>query len=157
MYCPKCGSGEQTPESYCRQCGQYLPDLDKPAKKKQSPSDHVKANTFLSLLTVLVSFTLAFLLYYFYLGRADTSPLIYVTAGFLLAIGFWNIQAFWRSILLRKHLRPHRSTELSTTEIKGKDSSDAGRLPEADFEDLGLSSVTDSTTRKLHILSKAKK
>lgn len=125
-------------------------------QKKQSPSDHLKANTFLSLLTVVVSFTLAFL-YYFYLGRADTSPLIYVTAGFLTAIGFWNIQAFWRSLLLRKHLRPQRKTKLTDTEIDGKDFNAAGRLSEPDFEDLAPASVTDRTTRKLHVLPKSKK
>lgn len=27
MFCPKCGKGEQTPDSYCRSCGEFLPDF----------------------------------------------------------------------------------------------------------------------------------
>ena len=27
MFCSKCGGADQTPDSYCRQCGEWLPDL----------------------------------------------------------------------------------------------------------------------------------
>lgn len=27
MFCPRCGVADQTPDSYCRQCGEWLPDL----------------------------------------------------------------------------------------------------------------------------------
>lgn len=28
MFCPKCGAGGQSTESYCKRCGEWLPDLD---------------------------------------------------------------------------------------------------------------------------------
>lgn len=27
MFCPKCGADGQTADSYCKRCGQWLPDL----------------------------------------------------------------------------------------------------------------------------------
>jgi uncharacterized membrane protein YvbJ len=28
MFCPKCGADDQGAESYCKRCGEWLPDLD---------------------------------------------------------------------------------------------------------------------------------
>ena len=28
MFCPKCGAGGQSAESYCKRCGEWLLDLD---------------------------------------------------------------------------------------------------------------------------------
>ena len=28
MFCPKCGADGQSAESYCKRCGEWLPDLD---------------------------------------------------------------------------------------------------------------------------------
>ena len=46
MFCPKCGKSEQSPETYCRQCGNYLQDYTKPAKRENTPEQHLKANIF---------------------------------------------------------------------------------------------------------------
>ena len=105
MYCAKCGKPDQKPESFCRRCGTYLPDPSKPYKKERPPDEHLKANTVLSALTIVASFTLAALLYIFLAFRPDTPILIYVTAGFLLAIGGWHIQTLIRTTMLRKQLK----------------------------------------------------
>lgn len=34
MFCPKCGADNQSAESYCRNCGKWLPDIDALAKRK---------------------------------------------------------------------------------------------------------------------------
>jgi len=34
MYCPKCGTNDQLAESYCRHCGEWLPDLNALARRK---------------------------------------------------------------------------------------------------------------------------
>ncbi|MGH9970340.1 MAG: hypothetical protein ACREBG_21465, partial [Pyrinomonadaceae bacterium] len=78
MFCPRCGKAEQLPESYCRQCGLFLPDLSKPVKRERPPEEHLKANTVLNLLTIIVSFTLSILLYALLGFRSSTHPLIYV-------------------------------------------------------------------------------
>jgi len=156
MFCPKCGKADQSPETYCRQCGNYLPDYEKSVKKKVKPEDHLNANLFLNLLTAITSLTLAILLYSIFLGKQDTPVIIYVTAGFLTAMTAWQVQTFWRTILLRKHFKKNKNIEQSSAEIQTdppylepKPTNEF--LPEADFKDYVPASVVEKTTRKLKV------
>ena len=144
MFCPKCGKSEQTPESYCRKCGVFLPDLSKPLKKSQTPEEHVKINTVLSAMTVVASFTLAILLYSMLAFRPDTHWLIYMTAGLLIAIGGWHIQSLWRTHQLRKHFKKNQRPP----EIEGVAAKTGNLLQQADFENV-IPTVTDHTTKLL--------
>ena len=85
MFCPKCGNADQAPETYCRQCGLFLPDIDKAVKKEAPAEENIKVNTVLSMMTVITCFVLATLLYSILGFRPDTHPLIYATAGLLIA------------------------------------------------------------------------
>jgi uncharacterized membrane protein YvbJ len=42
MFCPKCGNPNQRPETFCCQCGIFLPDYDKLRRKETSPEEHLK-------------------------------------------------------------------------------------------------------------------
>lgn len=148
MFCPKCGNANQTENTYCRQCGTFLLDLDQPGKKKATPEEHLKANTVLNFLTAGTSLTLAILLYYFFLGKENTHPIIYVTAGFLLAIFGWQVQIIIRTFQLKKHFKKRQNQVQSETSefesIKTKE-----LLNEADFSSAVPPSVTERTTRHL--------
>lgn len=146
MFCPTCGKSDQTPETFCRQCGNFLPDIDKSAKKRQTPEDHLKANTFLGFISIIVSFSLAIALYSIFLPRNDTHWVIYLTAGFLIAIGAWQIQLLWRTLLLKKHFkknRPQDAPTLPAERITGK------MLEKANLDDIVPPSITEQTTRNL--------
>ena len=151
MFCPRCGKAEQLPETYCRQCGLFLRDISKPVKRELPPEDHLKANTVLNSMTIIVSFTLSFLLFAVEPGK---HPLIYVTAGLLIAIGAWHIQTLIRTQKLKKQWK--RRTPL--TEIQApspktqpaiKSASTARLLDQADFAETVPASVTENTTRHL--------
>ncbi|MEQ1607153.1 MAG: hypothetical protein ABL999_19990 [Pyrinomonadaceae bacterium] len=146
MFCPKCGKSEQTPETYCRQCGIFLPDLSKPINKVQTPEDHVKANLILNAMTVVTCFTLAILLYTIVAFRPDTHWLIYLTAGLLIAMGCWHTQTLWRSILLKRHFNKQRRDSEATVELTA---TTERLLNRQHFEDFVPASVTDKTTRHL--------
>jgi hypothetical protein len=161
MFCPRCGKAEQLPESYCRQCGFFLPDLSKPLKREIPPEEHLKANTVLNSLTVIVSFTLSILLFAFFGSRWDTHPLIYVTAGLLIAIGAWHIQTLIRTQQLKKQWKRRASlTEIQAalpdTQPEFKSSSTGKLLDQADFENTVPASVTENTTRHLAERSQSK-
>ena len=113
MFCPKCGQADQTAETYCRQCGTFLPDLSKPVKRESPPEENIKVNSVLSMMTVIVSFTLAILLYSFLGFRENTHPMIYVTAGLLIAMGAWHIQTFIRTRRLKRQWK-QRSVNTDT-------------------------------------------
>lgn len=145
MFCPKCGNADQSPETYCRQCGTFLPDLTNPLKGRIKPEEHVKVNLVFSAMTVVACFTMAIMLYSILGFRADTHWLIYAGAGLLTAMGCWHTQTLWRSILLRRHFKkakPVNEIE-SGTAVTGK------LLDEANFENMVPASVTDHTTKHL--------
>lgn len=151
MFCPKCGKADQVEETYCRQCGVFLPDLTKAVKREASPEENLKVNTVLTLMTVIVCFSLALLLYIFLGFRPETPILIYLTAGLLIAMGGWHIQTFIRTRQLRRQWkRGHRPIETGegkpATQVTG---SDAKQLEQADMHDAVPASVTESTTRHL--------
>ncbi|MCM3874701.1 MAG: hypothetical protein ND895_28745 [Pyrinomonadaceae bacterium] len=154
MFCPRCGKAEQLPETYCRQCGFFLPDLSKLVKRELPPEDHLKANAVLSALTVSVSLTLSILLFAILGFRSDTHPLVYATAGLLLAITGWHIQTLIRTQKLKKQWKRRASlTEIETalpqTPAAFEAASTGKLLDQADFADAIPVSVTENTTRHL--------
>jgi hypothetical protein len=151
MYCPRCGKAEQAPETFCRQCGLFLPDLSKPAKRELPPEDHLKANTVLNALTIIVSFTLSILLF---AVVPDKHPLIYVTAGLLIAIGAWHIQTFIRIQKLKEQWKRRAPLSdigagLPETEPAFTSAPTAKPLDQGDFANKVPASVTENTTRDL--------
>ena len=151
MFCPKCGKAEQLPESYCRQCGLFLPDLSKLDKRELPPEDHLKANAFLSGMTIITSFTLSILLF---AVEPGTHPLIYVTAGLLIGIGAWHIQSLIRTQKLKKQWKRRAPLTESEAALPGTqpafESASTGKLlDQADFANTLPASVTENTTRHL--------
>ena len=153
MFCPRCGKAEQVAEGYCRQCGFYLPDLSK-SSKRGAPEEHLKANTVLSVLTIITCFTLAFLLFLIMGFRSFTHPLVYVTAGLLIAMGGWHIQTLIRTLMLKNQWKRRVPlTEVPPTSIEAQPTFKSGTtgklLDETNFENAVPVSVTENTTRHL--------
>src|SRR5262245_12262751 len=150
MFCPRCGKADQVPESYCRQCGFYLPDLSKSLKRVSPPEEHLKANTILSVMTVVASFTLSLLLFLILGFRSFTHPLIYATAGILLAIGGWHIQTLIRTMLLKKQWKRRVPlAEAQATPLEFKSVATGKLLDHPNLDGAIPASVTEHTTRHL--------
>ena len=151
MFCPKCGKPDQMPETYCRQCGLYLLDFSKPLKRESPPEEHLKANTVLSVMTIVASFTLSFLLFLVLGFRSFTHPLIYATAGILLAIGGWHIQTLIRTIMLKKQWKRRVPLNAIQAETPAafKSTPTAKLLEQSDLAGAIPVSVTEHTTRHL--------
>ena len=163
MFCQKCGKGEQTPESYCRACGEWLPDLSKRGRRSfggDSPEESLKIALYLSGITTIVALVLAILLYANYLGEPDVPRLIYATAAFLLAIAGWQASNFYVGMKLRRNFVRRRAgdSDGGTNELKAAPNA---ALPAADtskFVYRTPGSVTENTTELLQpILSKGEK
>ncbi len=145
MFCPNCGKAEHTPNSYCRHCGEFLPDFDKLEKREISPEEHLRANSILNIMTAVVSLTLAILLYINFLGAENTPVLIYITAGFLTAMFAWQVQIFIRSLILKKQIiLPKRDeTKVELKSVKND------LLNEADFSENIPAGIGEFTTKNL--------
>jgi hypothetical protein len=156
MFCPKCGNADQKPETYCRQCGTFLPDFEKNTKKSITPEEHLKANSVLSLMTAVASLTLAILLYSFFLNKENVPVIIYVTAGFLVAMCAWQIQTFWRTLLLKKHFKQPKNNLTEEIKLIEKDSLSGINaqtnklLEEPDFKNIVVPpGIIEETTKTL--------
>lgn len=147
MYCPKCGQSDQTAESFCRRCGLLLPDLSKPVKTGSTPLDHISANTALSSMTIAASLILATLHFLILAFKPDTHPLIYATAGLLIAMAAWHVQSLWRSLLLRKHFKKNEEARLAS--LNDTQNETQNLLDPADFSGVVPGSVVERTTRDL--------
>ncbi len=152
MFCPNCGKSDQRVETFCRQCGLFLPDFDNVKPREIPPEEHLKANSLLNIMTAVASLTLAILLHVYFYGRENTPVIIYITAGFLTAMFAWQAQVFWRNLKLKKHFKKReaiagRKQETETPTLESKPTNEL--LPEADFKDHVPASVIEKTTRKL--------
>ena len=149
MFCPKCGKSEQQENTYCRNCGTFLPDFTNEGKRRISPEEHIKSNIVLSAMTVAASLTLAILLMSFFFGRENTSPLIYATVGFLFAMSAWQAQTIWRTFQLKKHFRERQSAAIEEN-ISDKQFETAPTnklLNESDLSNVVPASVVENTTK----------
>jgi flagellar basal body-associated protein FliL len=150
MFCPKCGSADQQENAYCRNCGMFLPDFDKAKNQQTTPEQHLKANLVLNFMTAIASLALAIMLYVFVVGKGDTSPLIYLTAGFLTAMFAWQVQIIIRTFMLKKHFRTNRPTDQSQKATPVFENLKTRELlNDADFSNHVAASVTENTTNKL--------
>jgi hypothetical protein len=100
------------------------------------------------MLTILASFILSFLLFLVLGFRSFTHPLIYVTAGILIAIGAWHIQTFIRTLqLMRQWKRRAPLSEIQAAvperEAVAKSASTGKLLDQPDFADAIPASVTE--------------
>lgn len=151
MFCPNCGKQNQTPNTYCRQCGIFLPDFDKIKKREISPETHIQANTVLNVMSGIVSILLAFWLYVFILGDKNPPPfVIYITAGFLTAVFFWQAQVFWRNLQLKKQFPKLQKIEENSEKQDLIEPAKTKRfLDEADISAAFPASVTEYSTKNL--------
>ena len=152
MFCPKCGKAEQQANTFCRNCGTFLPDFDKLENKVITPEQHFTANTTLNIMTAVVSLALVITLHLMFTGKDGTSFVIYLTIGFLTAIFFWQAQVFWRTLQLRKQFPGlnrknenriiEKTPSLETTNTREL-------LKEADLSNVVSPSIIENTTKKL--------
>jgi hypothetical protein len=154
MFCPKCGTPDQKPETFCRQCGIFLPDFDKLIRKETPPEEHLNANSILNIMTAIVSGTLAILLHAFYTGRENTPPLIIATASLLSAMFCWEVQAIWRTRQLKRQLSRRKKKEKAEAEAFDtnpliESTKTKELLSESDFRNAVQPSIIENTTRSL--------
>lgn len=158
MFCPNCGKDEQALNTYCRQCGEFLPDH---SDKKRSfsmggntPEEQIRVNLVLNFLSGTVSLILAILLYATFWNKPETSPVIYIVAAFLLAMCGWQFSTFRVGLKLKKTFELRKNGGEIENAMPGDKSvfqsaKTKDLLPEADFTDVVPTSVTENTTKHL--------
>jgi hypothetical protein len=76
MYCSICGADNQTPDAYCKRCGEWLPDIKARrglAFGGETPQQTLFTGLFMSALSTLAALVSAIALYATYLGSSAES------------------------------------------------------------------------------------
>lgn len=157
MYCPNCGKSDQTENTYCRQCGEFLNDFNKKSKKLsfggETPQEQIRTNLVLNLMSAIVSIMSGLYLFIRFSDLGSEFSMIFLIAAFLLAMGGWQLSTFFVGLKLRKtfnknQIRSEVENEIATKN-KLNDLTTNELLPEADFSNDVPASVIENTTRKL--------
>ena len=141
MFCPKCGKADQSPDTNCRQCFTYLSDSE--------PVQPDKLNSVLSALSAVTCFGLAVALYLYFLNLGAPPTIIYVTAGLLVAMGIFHIQALVRALQNRVHVSSNQDFLPTFPETIDRPTVANGILNKAEFESMVPVTITDVTTKNL--------
>lgn len=158
MYCPNCGKADQALNTYCRQCGEFLPDHS--IKKRSftmggdTPEQQIRTNLILNFISGMVSLVLAILLYATFWNNPETSQIIYLVAAFLLAMCGWQFSTFRVGLKLKKTFDKRKKAGKSEEALpKTTNSFEAAKtkimLDKANLADVVPASVTENTTRQL--------
>jgi hypothetical protein len=152
MFCPNCGNADQTENSYCRKCGEFLPNLKKPLKNSfggETPQENVRAISSLSLIASVASLLVAV---WMYATNHSVPFVLHLAAAVLLCNAFWNLSNFYIVRKLAARLNLKRSESIEQPQILPENKSDSSQilLPKADTNEfITPDSVTENTTRKL--------
>ena len=156
MFCPNCGTADQPANAYCRQCGEFTPDLNKSNKLAfggNTPDEQIRVNLFLNLLSAVVSVVLAVTLYVTFWRETDVSRVIYLTAAFLLAMSGWQFSTFAIGLKLKKNFAKRKESPDSNSPRKTRNDFQSPEtrelLKEADLNDVVPASVVENTTVNL--------
>lgn len=149
MFCPNCGKADQKVNTYCRQCGEHLPDFETRQKLPKTPEEQFKLSLVFNCLSAVAAFSMAIVLYIFHLGKPDTHFTIYMAASLFTVIGAWQTVSFFNNLKLkRRYIRTEKEENLPKEKyIEPVETKEL--LPEADLKTVVPASVTEHTTRKL--------
>lgn len=155
MFCPNCGNPDQTAESYCRRCGEFLTDFSGQSYLLnkllggQSPETQVTVNLIINLVTGLISALLLGFLNGYYdaqFARTQVSapPVLYLVYIFLGLVTVWQLFSFVVGMRLRSKIVGRRPLSSAGTpdNIEG---TKVNALPEGNRS----GSITEETTRML--------
>ncbi|CAN5390849.1 hypothetical protein BH10ACI1_BH10ACI1_00250 [soil metagenome] len=169
MFCPNCGKAEQTPDTYCRSCGEFLTDFSKKFSLINkflgfnTPEKQVGFSSIINLVTAIVSIVLLILLKDFSDGiaiRTNRPPplIIYLGYLFLALVAVWQLLSFVINISLKTKLSGRKSkrisTDLSANESAVSSAQAKESLPPADIENIVPASVAEETTKILNKVSR---
>lgn len=156
MYCPKCGKADQKTDTYCRQCGEFLPDLTKNnnlAFGGNTPEKQIKTNLFLNLLSAMVSICSALTLYLMVWLKFENSSILLVVAAFLLAMSGWQFSTLAVGLKLKKSFAKRKDSQCPekapTFQNQFKPAETNQLLREADINDFVPPSIIENTTKHL--------
>jgi hypothetical protein len=144
MFCPKCGTPDQTENSYCRQCGEFL-SKGGSAFGGVTPRDNINSISILSGVGAAVSLVIAL---WMYTTRFSVPMVLYLGAAILICNAAWHIANIYTVRKLASRI-PKTRKETAATQPAIDAAATRELLNPADMSDHIPASVTENTTKHL--------
>ena len=157
MFCPACGAADQSPNAYCKRCGEWLADRKSLGVRGASkPEQRITSMIVFNGLSALLALFSAIALYATYLNTPEAKWSVY-TAGaccFVIAIHQMISMAF--ALELRLRLKRSHADARHAAELEGGDRLGAlGSGKTTQFVEAPL--VTENTTELLEAVPRVTK
>lgn len=113
MFCPKCGKGEQAAEAYCRNCGVWLPEVNKLIKSSfggDTPVQNVNNTIVFNIISAFCAAFITFVIYSIAFGFGAEKlgsyygALLFVAGAMASCILGWQITSIFISLKLRRRI-----------------------------------------------------
>jgi membrane protein implicated in regulation of membrane protease activity len=120
MFCPKCGADAQSAESYCKRCGEWLPDIEALVRprlfRKRTREDKIRKMRVLEAVSAGLSLISAAIIISILAGAGDTQLLFLATFCCLL-VAAYQVVNFYLGYKLQQRVDQSRAD--GTAEIEG--------------------------------------
>lgn len=156
MFCPNCGAADQSPNAYCKRCGQWLADKKSFGGHAASkPEQRLTSMIVFNGLSALLALFSAIALYATYLNTPEAKWSVYVAGAccFVITIHQLFSLAFALEIKLRLKRGQTDAGQPAITEA-AKNFVALGEGKTTPFVDAG--SVTESTTEILEAVPRSR-
>jgi ribosomal protein S27AE len=164
MFCPNCGKSEQTADTFCRACGEFLADhsgrffLMNRILGISHPEKQIGFTIFIDLVTAIVSgLLLFFLMGYFdgaYKKTGVAAPgIVYLVYLFLGLVAVWQFLSFIIGTSFKRKLDASKGNQLSSISSENKvllSGPPPQSLPTVDQKNMMANTVTEATTKTLN-------
>lgn len=150
MFCPKCGADRQTAESYCKRCGEWLPDLDAVRRgglfRKRTRDEKIRKMRVLEAVSAGLSLTSAAIVTSVLVAGTDVQ-LLFLAAFCCVVVAVYQIVNFYLGYKL--HERIDQSRTDTPDKINAAEET-FGKLSAADTTPfVNRASVIENTTELL--------
>jgi len=149
MYCSTCGKADQKENTYCRSCGEFLPDLSKNSLLVFGGNTPQQTANIISGISLIAAVFSLFVGWWLYATKFNFPIVIWLASALLICNAIWHACNFFMVQKLAKRLKPSKEKSDSQKEIAEDKFSEQKILPTADLSDVVPISVTENTTRHL--------
>src|ERR1700687_3127757 len=156
MFCPNCGAADQSPNAYCKRCGEWLADKRSFGGRGASkPEERMTAMIVFNGLSALLALFSAIALYATYLNTPEAKWSVYVAGACCFVIAIHQMISFAFALELKLRLkRGHAETGQAIGSEAGGSPAALGSGDTTQFVD--APSVTEKTTELLEAVPRAK-
>ena len=152
MFCPKCGAADQNTDSYCKRCGEWLPDMSHLGRrhgrlKARTPEQRNRKMRVLESISALMALSSAIIIFLVLAGKLD-KDLLNLAAQLCICTAIFQAVNFAIGRSLQKRLKQGRgSSSDDGRAISFAVTEDAPQLNQGDAgQFIPAPSVTENTT-----------